>query len=227
MKPEDRRAFVRSALVASMMLPGGMTRLIDAALAREPEKQGIQRMRGEVLINGRKAGPGTVVAPGDKVATGEKSYATFVVGQDAFLVRGQTQIELSGAKQLVDLARVVTGALLSVYSKGRARTLQTATATIGIRGTGAYIEMQPERTYFCLCYGEAELVPVAAPDQSEVLHTIHHDQPRYVYPAGRQQIVESAPVINHRDAELILLESLVGREPPFVETDEYKSGLRY
>ena len=34
-------------------------------------------------------------------------------------------------------------------------------------------------------------------------------------------------MINHRDAELILLESLVGREPPFVETDEYKSGIRY
>jgi hypothetical protein len=34
-------------------------------------------------------------------------------------------------------------------------------------------------------------------------------------------------VIDHRDAELVLLESLVGREPPFVDTDEYRSGVRY
>jgi hypothetical protein len=222
----NRRAFVRSALAASLLLPGGMTTLIRAALAREPA-QGVQRMRGEVLVNGRKATVGAPVAPGDKVTTGARSYATFVVGEDAFLVRGNTQVELGGAQRLVDLVRVVTGSLLSVYSKGPPRMMKSSTATIGIRGTGAYVEVQPERTYFCLCYGEAELAPAAAPDQTELLRTIHHDQPRYVYASGRERLVERAPVINHRDAELILLESLVGREPPFVETDEYKSGVRY
>jgi hypothetical protein len=226
MQSRHRRTFVRSALAASLLLPGGMTALIRMALAREPA-QGVQRMRGEVLVNGKQAVPGTPVAPGDTVATGERSYATFVVGDDAFLVRGKTQVELGGAQRLVNLVRVVTGALLSVYSKGPPRTLRSSTAAIGIRGTGAYLEMQPERTYFCLCYGEAELAPTAAPDQPELLRTIHHDQPRYVYGAGRERLVERAPVINHRDAELILLESLVAREPPFVETDEYKSGVRY
>ena len=28
-------------------------------------------------------------------------------------------------------------------------------------------------------------------------------------------MIEAAPVINHTDTELILLESLVGRKPPF------------
>ncbi len=227
METRDRRGFVRAAMAASLLLPGGITTLIRTALARDPEQQGIRKMRGEVLVNGRKAGPGTVIAPGDKVATGENSYATFVVGEDAFLMRGRTQIELGGMQKLVNLVRVATGALLSVYAKGPPRTLQSATATIGIRGTGAYMEIQPERTYFCLCYGEAQLQPVAAPAQSEILRTIHHDQPRYVYPAGRDRVVERAPVINHRDAELILLEALVGREPPFLELDEYRNGLRY
>jgi len=40
-------------------------------------------------------------------------------------------------------------------------------------------------------------------------------------------VIERAPVINHKDEELILLESLVGRVPPFVDTDEYRSGVRY
>jgi hypothetical protein len=213
-------------LSASLLLPGGMTTLIAGALAREP-KQGVQRMRGELLVNGRKAAAGTLVSPGDKLATGPKSYATFVVGEDAFLMRGQTEVELDGVQRLVNLVRVVTGALLSVYSKGPERTLKSSTATIGIRGTGAYIETQPQLTYFCLCYGEAELVPTAHPEQRELLRTVHHDQPRYIYAAGRERMMERANVINHRDAELILLESLVGREPPFVQMDEYKSGLRY
>jgi hypothetical protein len=222
-----RRTFVRAALATALLLPGGLTAMIGAALAQRTPRQGVSRMRGEVLINGRKASSGSAVAPGDTVRTGPKSYATFVVGEDAFLVRGQTEVELGGVERLVNLVRIVTGSLLSVYSKGPERTLRTSTATIGIRGTGAYLEASPQRTYFCVCYGVAELVPVAAPGQTELLRTLHHDQPRFVYPAGRDRVVERAPVINHRDAELVLLESLVGREPPFVDTDEYRSGIRY
>ena len=33
---------------------------------------------------------------------------------------------------------------------------------------------------------------------------------------GSPQMLMQAPVINHTDAELILLESLVGRQPPFI-----------
>lgn len=179
-------------------------------------------MRGEVQVNGQPASKGTLIRPGDTVTTGPKSYATFVVGQDAFLARGNTRVELGGNAALVDLVRVVTGKLLSVYSKGRPREVRGVTATIGIRGSGAYIETGGERTYFCLCYGEAEIVPTAAPDQRETVRTVHHDQPRFIYAAGRERMIEKAPVINHRDAELILLESLVGRVPPFVET-----GVRY
>jgi hypothetical protein len=223
----QRRAFIRSAFAAGLLVPGGLSGLIRQALAQASAPQGVQRLRGEVLVNGKKAGAGSVVAPGDTVTTGPKSYATFVIGEDAFLVRGQTEVQLSGAERFVNLVRVITGGLLSVYAKGPPRKLQTSTATIGIRGTGAYLEAAPERTYFCLCYGEAELIPTAAPDQTELLRTVHHDQPRFVYAAGAERVVERAPVVNHRDAELILLESLVGREPPFVDTDEYRSGVRY
>jgi hypothetical protein len=142
--------------------------------------------------------------PGDTVTTGAKSYVTFVVGQDAFLLRGDSKLELGGSGVLVNLARIVTGKLLSVYGKGTPRTLHGTTATIGIRGTGAYIEVSPERTYFCLCYGEAEIVPTADANAAQTVKTLHHDAPRFIYPAGRSRIIERAPVINHKDEELIL-----------------------
>jgi hypothetical protein len=226
-RPQARRRFVQAALAAGALLPGGIAALIGRALAQGAAKQGVHRLRGEVRVNGEPAKKGTPVKPGDTVSTGARSYVTFVVGEDAFLLRGNSRLELSGSAALADVLRLVTGKLLSVYSKGPPREVRGVTATIGIRGTGAYMETGGERTYFCLCYGEAEIVPTAAPDQRETVRTIHHDQPRFIYAAGRQRVIERAPVINHRDAELILLESLVGRVPPFVETEEYKSGIRY
>ena len=225
--PEPRRRFVRAALAAGALLPGGLAVLISQALAQGDAKQGMRRLRGEVLVNGQPANKSTVVRPGDTVTTGANSFATFVVGEDAFLLRSNSRLELSGSGALATVLRLITGKLLSVYSKGRPREVVGVTATIGLRGTGAYMETGAERTYFCLCYGEAEIVPTAAPDQKETVRTIHHDQPRFIYPAGRERVIEKAPVINHRDAELVLLESLVDRVPPFVETDEYKSGVRY
>ena len=227
MRNESRRRWLEAVVAAGIVLPGGISGLIGRALAQGAAKQGVHRLRGEVRVNGEPAKKGTPVKPGDTVSTGARSYVTFVVGEDAFLLRGNSRLELSGGAALADVLRLITGKLLSVYSKGPAREVRGVTATIGIRGTGAYMETGGERTYFCLCYGEAEIVPTAAPDQRETVRTVHHDQPRFIYAAGRQRVIERAPVINHRDAELILLESLVGRVPPFVDTDEYKSGIRY
>jgi hypothetical protein len=224
----NKREFVSTALAAGLLVPGGVGGLIGQAMAQGRVKAlGIHRFRGQVWVNGEPAKRGTPVNPGDTVSTGPNSYATFVVGDDAFLVRGDSKLELGGTGILVSLARVITGKLLSVYSSGRPREIRGTTATIGIRGTGAYIEVSPERNYFCLCYGTAEIVPTADPKAAEVVKTIHHDSPRFIYPAGTVKIIERAPVINHKDEELILLESLVGRVPPFVNTDEYKSGVRY
>jgi ribosomal 50S subunit-recycling heat shock protein len=60
----------------------------------------------------------------------------------------------------------------------------------------------------------AELVAVVGRD-AFLVRTRHHDEPRYIYRKGMPRMMEKAPVVNHTDAELILLESLVGRKPPF------------
>ena len=49
----------------------------------------------------------------------------------------------------------------------------------------------------------------------ETVRTTHHEQPRYIMPKGAPQMLMTAPVINHTDAELSMLESLVGRSVPF------------
>jgi len=216
MKGISRRIWLARAAAGGAALALGMMRLREALAAGTVEK-GVSRVRGDVRINGKPAQRGMEVGPGDAVTTGRNAELVVVVGRDAFLARADSRIELSGdaKRRLLSGLRVVSGALLSVFEPGREKSIRTATAAIGIRGTGVYVEVEPMRTYVCTCYGEAELVPVDAPKEGETVRTLHHDQPRYIYAKGMPRMIEKAPVVNHTDAELILLESLVGRKVPF------------
>ena len=219
----SRRAWLARATAGGAALAAAMAGL-RRALARGAVEPGVARVRGDVRINGKPAQRGMEVRPGDVITTGPGAELVVVIGRDAFLVRAQSRIELSGdaTRLLVASLRVVTGALLSVFEPGKVKQIRTATATIGIRGTGIYVELDGPRTYVCTCYGEAELTPVDDPAAAETVRTQHHDEPRYVHPRGMPRMIEKAPVVNHTDAELILLEDLVGRVVPFAT-----SGYRY
>ena len=162
--------------------------------------QGVSGVRGEVTVNGQAAKQGMRVRPGDKVATGPGAQVVFAVDRDAMLVRENSSVELAR-----NALRVVSGAVLSVFAPKQPKQIRTPTSTIGIRGTAVYIEVEPQRTYVCTCYGEAVLEPVADPRARETVRTRHHEQPRYIYAKGAPQMVTPAPMVNHADAELEML----------------------
>lgn len=172
--------------------------LVRDALAQGRVEKGVRRRSGDVRISG------------ETISTGADGQVVFVVGRDAMMVRPNSSLTL-----VTNGFRLVTGAVLSVFAPGEAKQLRTPTATIGIRGTAAYLEAEPNRTYVCTCYGEAVLEPLADPAARETVRTRHHEQPRYIVPKGAPQMIMRAPVINHSDAELEMLEALVGRKPPF------------
>ena len=211
MKP-GRRALLAAPLAALWV------RAFDALAAGSVEK-GIHRIRGDVRVNGAPAKEGQDVRAGEVLTTGGASEAVFVAGKDAFLVREHSRIEVQGASGSLLLTglRIVSGAVLSVFSPGEAKTVRTPTATIGIRGTGAYVEALADRSYVCICYGEAEIASSMDASARETIRTSHHEQPRYVMGMGSPQMLMGAPVINHTDIELGFLEGLVGRRPPFLD----------
>ncbi len=221
-----RRLFVRLLAAGAMGLVPGVPGAIRSVLAMGhlPEMQGMQRLQGDVRINGSAAQMGSLVKFGDAVTTGAASHAVFVMGRDAFLLRENSRAQFDGAALSVKLLRLATGKLLSVFGQG-AHRIETGVATIGIRGTGIYVEAQSQRSYVCTCYGVIDLASRSDPRVRETVETTHHDAPRYVYADNRAARIELAPVIDHSDAELIMLESLVGRIPPFVgrlgESDYY------
>jgi hypothetical protein len=77
------------------------------------------------------------------------------------------------------------------------------------------VEAAADRAYICTCYGNTEVSARADSSVRETIRSLHHEAPRYVI-GGPAPRIEKAPARNHTDAELILLEELVGREPPFV-----------
>ncbi len=209
-----RRAWLRGATAAA--IAAGMLHL-RIALAAGTLPPGVAQIKGDVRINGKPAERGQRVAPGDVIVTGNNGELVFVTERDAFLVRANSRIEFgsAAARSAATVLRVLTGALLSVFESGARREIRTTTATIGIRGTGIYVETEARRTYACTCYGEAVLTPVDDPAAAETVRTKRHDQPRYIYDKGMPRVMEAAPVVNHTDAELQMLEVLVGRKVPF------------
>ncbi len=194
------------------LLQGAVALLaVRDALAQGRVERGVYRVRGDVRVNGEPAREGAQVRAGDAITTGAEGEMVFVVNRDAMLVRRNSSVSL-----LADGLRAVTGAVLSVFASGPRKQIVTGTAVIGIRGTGVYVEAERDRSYVCACYGEVTLEPIGDPASRETVRTSHHEQPRYVMATGAPQMIMRAPVLNHTDAELILLESLVGRQPPFI-----------
>lgn len=177
---------------------------------------GIVNIRGSARINGVAATAGMAVRVGDELATAPGADITLVIGADAMLIRGNSQAHfVPVGRDGAYLLRLITGAVLAVFAPGAPRHVRTATAEIGIRGTAAYVSVEPDRTYVCICYGTARLAALGDMQAAETVTTTHHDEPRYIYRSGMPQMIGPAPVLNHTDEELEMLEGLVGRKPPF------------
>ncbi len=215
MSLSDRRRRELLRAIATLGAAGVSGYLSEALAAGDiPGTPGINRLEGSATVNGKPAKVGTGVTLGDRVATAAGSQAVVVVKGDAFLLGPRTVIEIKGRDGVLTDMLIASGRVLSVFAK-KPVAIKAATASIGIRGTGAYIEVEANEVYFCLCYGEALLeVPGTAP---RTVKTTHHEEPLLV----TGSTIAPGPFRNHTDAELTMLEALVGREPPFMKDGKY------
>jgi len=209
----------------SRWLPAGLAGFFTdpatlLAMAFRSLPDGVHRADGDVRINDQPVRTGDPIDSGDTVNTGPASQAVVVLDRAVYLVREQTRMVVTlGEKNSPVRAaiRVLGGRMLSVFGGGR-HQITTQTAVIGIRGSGLYVMADTQRTYACTCYGTARIQAADDADVAETVTTRHHEAPRYIYPPGRPRRIVPAPVIDHTDAELIMLEAVVGRRPPFVGT---------
>ena len=229
----------RQTLVKLLTLAGIGTMPIGAVQAAfwgsKPDKladdRSIFSLEGDVRVNGQSADLKTRIRGGDVVSTAERSEVIFAVGSDSFILRSNSQMEIEGGGFFVNALRMLTGSVLSVFGKRQGNqqlTMNSSTATIGIRGTGVYMESEPGLTYMCTCYGQVGLYSNADLNDSELITATHHDAPKYITDRQvRGSYIRPAPFKNHTDAELKVLEAIVGREVPFgIESELYKGERR-
>lgn len=197
----NRRRFL---LGASLALP-------LPALA-EPPLGVVRELAGEVYLSGHRMARNSVLQPGEAIETGEDGQLWFTVGADAFLVRPGSRVRLDTlgtTARVLDFVRLVSGGLGATFSPGPRRRLVTPTATVGIRGTGVYLEATPRWTYACTCFGTTQISPFRkAPFQV----TSRNHAARRI---DRDGSVLEVPFERHTSEEIARLESLVGRPNPF------------
>ena len=216
-------------LGTGLIAPEAAAQLFGNRPGKLPEGRSIYRLQGEVTVNGVAATAQTKIAPGDTVKTGNAGECIFVVAGHSMIMRENSTLTVEGAPTeslLVRGIRMLNGALLSVSRDSRMQ-VRTTNASIGIRGTGFYVEAEPQRTYFCTCYGVTDVASTSDPESRETITAFHHDRPVYVLSDGsRARNIRNAPFINHTDQELALIEALVGRTPPFVFPKDSYGGPR-
>ena len=235
---DPRRRLLVEALTVGLIAAGfpagnAYAQLFGRRPAQLPPGQSIYRIAGTTLVNGKAATLQTLVRPGDTVETGRDSEIVFVVSGHSMIMRPETHLVIeSERKDAASLPatglrmRMRTGQLLSV-SRDSPMRITTSTAAIDIRGTGWYAESDPEKTYFCTCYGVAEIAASNDPGSKETVVSKQHDRPLYILgKSAAGTSIRNAPFINHTDQELMLVETLVGRTPPFVFPKDNYTGPR-
>ncbi|MDF1821773.1 MAG: hypothetical protein P1U64_09380 [Alcanivoracaceae bacterium] len=228
-----RRRFLRQAMGTTATVTaasaGGMLPGLVHALGKIPEElipgKSIYDMRGSVFVDSKLANEDTYISASSLVETGSSSYVVFVIGYDAHILRENSRVQFRGENDFEEGLKLATGKLLSVFGArtgDQVHKVETSTATIGIRGTGLYTESEDDVSYACTCYGKVDIASNRDPQSRETIVSVHHDAPRYIARDGNSGgLITPAPMKNHTDEELMLVEQIVGRKPDFASVKSY------
>lgn len=230
----QRRHFLQCLIggMAAAMLPS--ENAFAAGLSLPGQLSGgrsVFRVAGRAWVNGKRVDAGTRIGPNDTVKTSQDGELVFVVGNHAMLLRGgshlvmQAKEESTEASPAIGLLQLFSGKLLSA-SRNKGMRIISPTVTIGVRGTGVYMEVEPDKTLFCTCYGDVDIEASHDPASKDAVHAVHHDRPLVILKEAQSgKSIQSAKSpefarpghakLKHSDEELMLLEALVGRTPPF------------
>ena len=201
----------RKFLIATAVLPLVAIIPLQASAASSV----IHELQGTVTVNKKALTLTSIIHSGDEIIVSPDGKLVFSMGEDAFLVRGGSILQVYSEENnvLMSALRLVTGAMLGVYGKRKSTTrIYTATATIGIRGTAVYVAVTPEKLYTCTCYGHTDLI--VGFDKADVIATHHNAHIVTTGKNGNAQM-KAFEVLDHNDDELRMLEALVGRKPIF------------
>jgi hypothetical protein len=220
---ENKRVrYLGAAICRRRFLAGGAALAAGAVLPLPAAAQQatIHELRGEVLINGRRATRTSRIASGDTLYTNRGAAIAFTLAGDAFFLREGSELRLeprTARDTLVGALRLLSGALGATFARGVERRVVARTVTIGIRGTGVYVETAADETYACTCFGSTEMYSGDSGSMMEriTVATGSHFARRIRRDAASGMRIVPAPFERHTNEEIARLEALAGRPDPF------------
>lgn len=205
----DRRGFVKN----SALFGAGV--LLPLRAAAQAQWGTVHELVGRVLLNGRPMTRNSAIQPGQTITTEGDGHIWFTLAGDAFFLRPGSELRVSPSVRdsVIEALRLVTGALGATFRRGAERSVLAQTVTIGIRGTGVYVQTAPDATYVCTCFGTTELSGLSGADTTRVSATHHSGR---MIQRGDTRIRDAEmSLMPHTDEEMSRLERLAGRPYPF------------
>jgi ferric-dicitrate binding protein FerR (iron transport regulator) len=179
----------------------GLLLLAVPAFAADQGK--VASLKGDLQINGKKAGQGSAVHEGDTLLTGEKTTADVVMESGVrFRLYDRSKLVIP-AESRKNPFQLIAGRLLSIVRKGRAYSVSGQTAVAGVRGTTFFVQSEEgKRTYICACKGKLHLETPGGVEKGELVGE-HHTALSF-----DDKDTTEEPMIGHTDDDIAALEAL-------------------
>jgi len=210
----NRRQFLSYAITLPLSLYVPINSHANSA-GRKRLNGVIHQLEGDVYINKHHANQSSQITAGNRVTVAHGGKLVFSMGEDTYLLQEGSSLEVKSEDNvIVSSLTLLTGGLLAVFgARKRPTKIHTRTATIGIRGTGVYLNSQPESLYFCTCYGNTDLN--LGHNHIEQIQATHHSAFEINGNTEKTTSMKATQVLNHTDDELRMLEQYSGRKPLF------------
>lgn len=171
----------------------------------------IYAFEAPVLINGKVADQQTPISFGDRILTGSRGSITIKLDGNVYRLGHRSRLTLPENTPNTSLS-FFFGSLLAVFKHNSDKTIYTKTAVLGVRGTGAYLEIDNQQTYLCTCYGDIDFSDATDEKNVAHIHSLYHNAITFDHQERRIQGMQ--PLRNHTTAELADLETNASRQMP-------------
>lgn len=168
------------------------------------------QITGKALLNEKPLTQNDTIKIGDTVSTEAISTLKFTINHNAFKLSPNSKMKLINEKGK-QILNVIQGSVMAVFEPHTTKfELKTPNMTAGIRGTGVFVHIENDKTYFCNCYGKTHTHNLHTNTDTNITST-HHE----MYWFTQDGTKPSKDMLSHTDDELRELEGIVGRIPDF------------